>query len=136
MIIHYGTTWFSLGKKQAKYLNLPLLILTFSKVSFSKKKKISKQYMNLAISGEKKYSFLNFDFDSLERGIMEVDRLFFQKQSWIQQLGFSLLITKWNSQQLLFKKLGIKNFTATASKQRAFQQRHYCGLFSKRLWQT
>ena len=78
MIIHYGTTWFSLGKKQAKYLNLPLLILTFSKVSFSKKKE-SKQYMNLAISGEKKYSFLNFDFDSLERGIMEVDKTFASK---------------------------------------------------------
>ena len=35
--------------------------------------------MNLAISGEKKYSFLNFDFDSLERGIMEVDKTFASK---------------------------------------------------------
>ena len=136
MIIHYGTTWFSLGKKQAKYLTLPLLILTFSKVSFSKKKNLNNIWIWQFQEKKIFFTLLNFDCDSLERGIMEVDRLFFQKQSWIQQLGFSLLITKWNSQQLLFKKLGIKNFTATASKQRAFQQRHYCGLFSKRLWQT
>ena len=37
--------------------------------------------MNLAISGKKKifFTLLKFDCDSLERGIMEVDRLFFSK---------------------------------------------------------
>ena len=49
----------------------------FKSVIFKKKK--SKQYMNLAISGGKKYSLLNFDFDSLERGIMEVDKTFSSK---------------------------------------------------------
>ena len=66
-------------KETSKVSKLTTLDFDIFKSVIFKKKKKSKQHMNLAISGEKKYSLLNFDFDSLERGIMEVDKTFSSK---------------------------------------------------------